>query len=403
MRSPKTLVIFIALVFVVIVAGYAIYSLVFLPNQVEAAPSLQKAAVRTGDIVILVTASGNVLLESEVPLGFRIGGVLADLRVSVGTRVEAGEVLARLDDTAARVLYEQAKLEWDALLSPSAVLEAELAALNAEDASEEAEYRLDAVESRVDTDQPPTQEELDFARITADLAECKSAESRAYAALVSQAEITDIDIAEAEGVVFDRLKRARLALINAQYALDGMSITAPFAGLVTKVDASEGQNIGTSPILAVASMDKPVLRFLVDEADMSKVKAGNRITASLDGYNNIAFEGIVTSLEPSMGMVDGSPVLVGWASLTPDPNAPIFSGMTAELQIYAGESYQTLLVPAAALRELSSGSYAVFVVQSDERLLLTPVTVGLQDLTYAEILEGLQAGDFVSTGSIAAE
>jgi len=52
------------------------------------------------------------------------------------------------------------------------------------------------------------------------------------------------------------------------------------------------------------------------------------------------------------------------------------------------------------LRELSVGSYGVFVVESDGQLKLHVVEVGLMDYTYAEIKSGLNLGDVVSTGIV---
>ena len=60
----------------------------------------------------------------------------------------------------------------------------------------------------------------------------------------------------------------------------------------------------------------------------------------------------------------GSPALAAWASLQPDPNLTLLPGMTADVEVYAGEAYGVLQVPIAALRELAPGSYAVFVVQA---------------------------------------
>ncbi len=74
--------------------------------------------------------------------------------------------------------------------------------------------------------------------------------------------------------------------------------------------------------------------------------------------------------------------------------------MSAEVEIIAGEAKNALLVPAQALRELAPGSYAVFVVQPDGQLKLTPVTVGLRDFANVQILSGLKAGDVVSTGTV---
>ena len=81
----------------------------------------------------------------------------------------------------------------------------------------------------------------------------------------------------------------------------------------------------------------------------------------------------------------------------------LLSGMTAEVEIIAGEAKGALLVPVQALRELAPGQYAVFVVKPDGELELRPVTVGLKDFANAEILSGLELGEVVSTGTVETE
>ena len=74
--------------------------------------------------------------------------------------------------------------------------------------------------------------------------------------------------------------------------------------------------------------------------------------------------------------------------------------MTVDVEIISGEALGALLVPIQALREIAPGSYAVFIVDADGSLKLTPVTVGLRDFANAEILTGVEAGDIVSTGVV---
>jgi len=58
-----------------------------------------------------------------------------------------------------------------------------------------------------------------------------------------------------------------------------------------------------------------------------------------------------------------------------------------------------VLVPIEALHEFGEGKYALFVMENG-KLRLRVVEVGLQDLTKAEIISGLNAGDLVSTGVV---
>src|SRR3990172_7084070 len=93
-------------------AGYAYYTLMYLPGQTASASeeSLQTTTVRAGDIVITAQGGGTLEPAVQLDLGFGASGVLTELNVAVGDRVEAGQVLARLDDTEARSEVAQAEL-----------------------------------------------------------------------------------------------------------------------------------------------------------------------------------------------------------------------------------------------------------------------------------------------------
>ena len=77
-------------------------------------------------------------------------------------------------------------------------------------------------------------------------------------------------------------------------------------------------------------------------------------------------------------------------------------GLNATVEVIGGQSNNTLLVPIEAVREVSPGQFALFVMENDEPKL-TFVEVGLQDFTFAEILSGVEAGDIVTTGLVETE
>ncbi len=73
--------------------------------------------------------------------------------------------------------------------------------------------------------------------------------------------------------------------------------------------------------------------------------------------------------------------------------------MNAEVEVVAGEAHNAVLVPIQAIRELTPGQFAVFVVLPNGDLEMRVVEVGLRDFVNAEILSGLDTGDVVSTGT----
>lgn len=454
--------------------GYYYYTGYYLPAQVTPEPVLQTAKVRTGDIVISVAGAGNLTPAEQVSVGFRSGGVLAEVNAAVGDAVEAGQLLARLDDTALRLQLEQNQLNLQALISPEATIEAEVAALNAETALEEAiedlQYFISSAVWRWETELERAQAELEKLQATtgtsaeALAAAQKAAESAqasleqaqylyeeeyvpatftyAYTDLVTGDELeglfppseVDITLARAkarsaeltlqvaqtyseqlklgqpcseesavtaaEGTLMSRLEQACLAIEETNLALENTRLVAPISGTVTSLNAAVGQAVGTAPIVTIATLDQLQLRIYVEETDLALLKVGQRVRATFDAYPDQPVSGEISSLEPALQTVDGTPVVVAWALLENPDGINLLSGMAAEVEVIAGESHGALLVPVQALRELTPGSYAVFIVQPDGQLKLTPVTVGLKDFANAEILSGLKAGDVVSTGTV---
>ena len=411
-------------------------------NTEAAEPALQTAKVRMGDLVVTASGAGTVVPASEVDLGFRSSGVLSELNVSVGDAVTSTDVLARLESNL------QAEADFQSLFSSEGVAQAELALADAQTALDDAildlKYALGPTAYYWDAQLKQAEETLsslnaDTAASTEQKTEAQNTIDQArrkydyvlelYIRSLEEDSVyvTDADITLARA----NLESARVALQDAQTALEivqagpaaltqplaalgpqtakleqarlaveSTRLTAPFDGTVTSLNAVVGQTVGTSPILSIATTQDLRVRFYLDETDVNKVAVGNRVTFTFDAYPDQPMEGEVVSIEPTLQTVDGTPVVVVWAKLPLETEAIILSGMTVDVEVVAGEARGALIVPIQALRELSPGSYAVFVVGEDGQLKLTPVEVGLRDYANAEILSGLKAGDVVSTGTV---
>ncbi|MCA9933301.1 MAG: efflux RND transporter periplasmic adaptor subunit [Ardenticatenaceae bacterium] len=103
----------ILIIFLLAIGGgsYYYYNNVYLPSQETDEPTIQTAKVRTGDIVVSASGAGVVVSASEIDLGFRAAGTLADVTVQIGDKVQAGDVLAVLDDTDARKAVALAEIQ----------------------------------------------------------------------------------------------------------------------------------------------------------------------------------------------------------------------------------------------------------------------------------------------------
>jgi RND family efflux transporter MFP subunit len=111
LRKRLFWIIVLALVLVAAGGGYYYYNNVYLQAQEPAeAETIATYTVSRGDLIITASGSGTLVPATEIALGFRSSGVLAEVMVEVGDKVEAGELLARLDDADARDQVAQAEI-----------------------------------------------------------------------------------------------------------------------------------------------------------------------------------------------------------------------------------------------------------------------------------------------------
>jgi HlyD family secretion protein len=110
-RNRPFWILVLVLVLVLTGGGYYYYSNVYSQaRQSEDEPTIATAQASRGDLVISASGSGTLIPASETAVAFRSGGVLAELLAEVGDQVEAGQLLARLDDADAQDEVSQAEI-----------------------------------------------------------------------------------------------------------------------------------------------------------------------------------------------------------------------------------------------------------------------------------------------------
>lgn len=209
----------------------------------------------------------------------------------------------------------------------------------------------------------------------------------------------EIAIAEAQLVN----AKAQLALAEQEQVY--VDLMAPVDGTILSIDASVGEQISTGAIIILADLKRPILEIFLDETDLDKVAVGYEVEVVFDAYPDLSFNGEVVEVDPSLATVSNvqavrALVLLDEDSFLKPQILPV--GLNASVDVIGGRAENAVLVPVEALRELSPGEYAVFVLENGEPKLRL-VQVGLVDFTSAEILTGLEAGEVVTTGIIETE
>jgi len=243
-------------------------------------------------------------------------------------------------------------------------------------------------------------------------AELASAESQVAQAQAQLAELeaspTAEDLAAAEAQVeHERLNllQAELDLEAPREALEDTVLLASMDGTVMEVSAKVGQVVGTTPFIALADLSRPLIEIYLDETDLDNIAVGNEVEVVLDALPDEEFKGRVVQVDPSLATVEGVETITALVELDERTLGKLHAlpmGLNASVDVMGARAEGALLVPVEALRELGPGEYAVFVVEDGEPKLRV-VEVGLMDVTYAEILSGLEMGDVVTTGVVEVE
>jgi len=80
---------------------------------------VQTSTIGTGNIILSATGLGTLIPSNEVSFGFKQSGQVSEVLAALGEKVEAGQVLARLDSSTLELQYKQAEGNVAALSSPA--------------------------------------------------------------------------------------------------------------------------------------------------------------------------------------------------------------------------------------------------------------------------------------------
>ncbi|MDY0020107.1 MAG: efflux RND transporter periplasmic adaptor subunit [Anaerolineae bacterium] len=263
----------------------------------------------------------------------------------------------------------------------ASVLVAEISVGKAEGAYEQAQLAYNQLLSGA------TEEELAAAKAKVASAQASLASLSTDAVTLEKAELA--------------VEQARTNLESAQSTLTATTLVASISGVVLSQEGEIGETVGEDVnFITIGNMESPVVCFWLEEQDLLNAVEGNSVSITFEALPSYTFSGKITNVEPALVTVDNTSAVQLWASidLTGYSSVDLFSGMTAEVEVVTSATYDALLVPLQALRELSEGQYAVFVVGSNGELEMRQVEVGLQDYLNAEILSGLELGEVVRVG-----
>jgi HlyD family secretion protein len=254
---------------------------------------------------------GNGVVEPaqrEVKIAAHSAGVVAEVRVKEGDRVEPGAVLVVLENTAEKAAVTSAEADvalsqaqYDRALRGMRAEDVDAAIAEADAAKAKAELSkgiLERTEALGKTG-ATTPDELDRTRrnAAADKASADASDARRRAAVDgSRAE----DIAEARA----RLLESKAKLLEAEAQLEHLTVRAPGYGEILQVKLRVGEYYvpaGADPLLVMGDTRELRVRVDVDERDVGKLRLGAPAFVTADGFKGERFVGTVSEIGRRMG------------------------------------------------------------------------------------------------------
>lgn len=331
-----------------------------------------------------VTATGTIEPVETVEVGTQVSGKVEKIYVDFNDVVKKGQLLAELDKLTLNQNVSRAKAS------------------------------LTSAESQ-----------LNYARLTYDRTKQLYESNAATLASYQEAENSYTQAQMSK-------KNAQAAYDQALVDLSYAEIYSPIDGVVLDRAVEVGQTVAASfstPTLFTLANDltKMQVEAAVDEADIGQVKIGQRVTFTVDAYTYETFDGTVNQIR--MKATTTSNVVKYTVIISaPNPDLKLFPGMTANVTIVT-EEQTGLAIPAEALNftpdeqvlknlqkperpkegqrppmgegqpmpqmDADQGSHNMVWIQKNGNLMPRPVKVGMSDVAYKIIEEGLQEGDSV--------
>ena len=342
------------------------------------------------DVQTSVVASGRVLAPARVDIGSTITGRVQRVAVREGARVAAGELLVQLEQPELNAALLQARAVRD---RSRARLDSvgKLALPTARESQSQAESTVALAEREWKRYQDLVAKGF-VSQSRADEAERQVQVARSQlAASKSQVAAQSTQGAESQQAR-QQLVEAEAAVALAQARLAQTEIRAPAAAVVLERVVEPGDITQAAKRLMTLALEGPArLIVQVDEKNLPLLQMGRTAIATVDAFPTERFEAVIAYISSG---VDASRGTVELRLDIPKPPAFLKSDMTVSIELAGPLLKQAVLLPADAVRQLSSDAAYVLVNRGGEATRV-PVRTGLQLQGRVQMLQGVAPDDAV--------
>ncbi len=347
------------------VAAFAVYRLRYAPIPVDS------RIVAAGSITAEVMGTGTLEARYPSTISPKITGVITQMLVDQGDRIEAGQLLVTLYDGDLRQQVAMAKADTGATQASLDRASQDIAVAQANAVQARAAFAR--IASLVST-KAVSDQDLDNATQQKDVAE-----AQLKAAQLSKTEIER------------QLLRAQEALRYNQEQLDFTKIDSPYDGLVIRRSCEAGDvAVPGTEIFQIISVKEIWVSAWVDETAMASLAVGQPARVVFRSEPDKSYPGVVTRMAPLADRETREFLVDVTVKQLPKTWA---IGQRAEVYIQTGDNDRGLLAPQAAIiwRNDRPGLF----VSMNGYAAWRSINLGLRGLENVEVTKGLRIGELV--------
>ncbi len=376
----------------------AITTMMVLNGKKETGVSVEVQTVSYRPITQTVTATGVVDPETQVKISSEVSGEIIFLGVKEGDRVQKGQVLVRINPSQMMAQLDEARASIASAQARMAQAKANLL---------RAQQELARIE-QLHEKKLSTQQELETAQ--------------------TQVRVNSSEVDAARYLV----EQNQASFRNVQQSVSKTTIVSPISGIVTKLNSKLGEKVvgaiqmtGTE-IMTIA--DISVIEAVVDvpETDVVQVHMGDTAEVEVDAMPGERFLAEVSQIanSPKQSGVNTQEQMTNFEVHLRfiNPDARFRPGMTATSTIRTARNLRALAVPIQAVTTRSKRDTVkeeedpavrnvkereqkddrpkpIVFVKTGDSVAARPVTTGIRDDQFIEILSGLKQGDTIISGN----
>jgi len=334
--KKRILIMFIASA---LIAGAAL--LYFRSRDAESASPFRTALVTRGDLVVSISATGTVQPEEVIDVGAQVAGQIMSFgkdingkTVDYGSIVEAGTVLARIDDSV--------------YLADASHAEAQVQSAKA--ALQRSQADLEQLKAKL------RQAQRDWERARK-LGPSEALSQASYDAYLSAYDAAKANVAIGEAAILQArasVVQAEASHKKAQRNLAYCTIKSPVKGVIIDRRVNIGQTVVASlnaPSLFLIAKDLTRMQVwvAVNEADIGKIHSGQPVTFTVDAFPEETFTGEVGKVRLNASMTQNV-VTYTVEIVTDNTSGRLLPYLTANVRFELDRRNGVLTVPNAALR-----------------------------------------------------